>query len=105
MQYYTFELDDESKELCTIATPFGLYRYRKLSMGISQAPDIAQEVMEKTLKSISDDLEVYIDDIVVFSTSFHDQLKILDTVCKCLEEKGFSVNPLSVNGLYTRQIS
>ena len=94
MQFYTFELDDESSELCTIATPFGLYRYRKLPMGICQSPDIAQETMEKTLQDISDDLEVYIDDIAIFSNTFDDHMQVLDKVCSRLQEKGFSVNPL-----------
>ena len=63
-------------------------------MDINQAPEIAQEVMKRTLKNIADDLEIYIDDIGIFSKSWDDHLIVLDKVCKRLENKEFSVNPL-----------
>ena len=39
MQYYTFELNEASKNVYTICTPFGNYRYNRLEMGINQSPD------------------------------------------------------------------
>ncbi|KAL7517323.1 hypothetical protein ACHAWF_000119 [Thalassiosira exigua] len=55
--YYTFELDDESKDMCTIATSYGKYKYNHLLMGLKYSPDIVQQVMENLLQEI-DDIEL-----------------------------------------------
>ena len=77
MQCYTFELDTESKDLCTINTLFGKFKYNRLLMGLKCAPDIAQETMEQIFDDSQEDAEIYIDDISAFSPTWDHHIKLL----------------------------
>jgi hypothetical protein len=93
MQYYTFELDKESQDICTIITPFGKYKYLRLPMGLKCSPDIAQAAMENVLSDI-DDADVYIDDVGAFSNDWDHPVNLSATTLWGLCENGFTINPL-----------
>ena len=93
MQYYTFRLDEEYSNLCTLVTPFGKSRYQRLPMGLKCAPDYAQEVMKNICCDLKD-TDVYIDKIGAFLDKWKDHLALLNLVCGRLVERGLTVIPL-----------
>jgi hypothetical protein len=63
-------------------------------MGIKQSPDIAQQFMEDLFRSF-DDVEVYIDDIGIFSNSWEEHIASLEKVLSTFQDNNFTVNPLT----------
>ncbi len=94
MQYYTFELDKESQDLCTIDTPFEKYKYLRLLMGLKCSPDIAQAAMKNVLSGI-EDADVYIDDVGAFLDDWDHHVNLIATILWRLRENGFTINSLS----------
>eukprot|EP00957_Ditylum_brightwellii_P149084 11351724-Ditylum_brightwellii.AAC.1 len=71
MFFYTLELDKESKELCTIVTPFGKIQYCRMAMGLKTAPDVAQAIIEEIVCGTR--VEAYLDDVGIFTNGDYDE--------------------------------
>ena len=93
MQYYTFELDEESSKLCVIMTPFGMFRRTRIPMGLKPSADWAQATMNQIFDDIGESVEVYIDDILTFDNCFETHLQTVAEILRRLEANGVTVNP------------
>ena len=62
-------------------------------MGVSPVPDIAQEIMEQVLAFLLEEIEVYLNDIAVFSDDWESHIILLEKLLTLLQEKGFTVKP------------
>ena len=64
--YQQLELTENSEQYLVINTQKGLYKYHRLSFGVSTAPSIFQRVMDQILQGL-DGVTCYLDDILISS--------------------------------------
>ncbi|XP_026326150.1 uncharacterized protein LOC113234842 [Hyposmocoma kahamanoa] len=72
--FWVVQLDDESADLCTFATPFGRYQFLRLPFGINCASEVFHGKMRQLLEDL-DGVDNFIDDIIVWgkTRSEHDE--------------------------------
>ena len=91
--YYQFRLSERAKNLCAVISPRGIFRFDCLPMGLKNAPPFFQRVMDRILNNgLNIYVFVYIDDIVIFSESFHEHLGHLSLVLDSLREANLKAN-------------
>ena len=89
--YQQLLLSEESKQFTTINTHKGLFRYNRLSYGISSAPGIYQRVMDNLLQGIHH-VVVRVDDILISGESTEAHIRNLEKVLQRLTKAGLRLN-------------
>ncbi|RVW81617.1 Retrovirus-related Pol polyprotein from transposon 297 [Vitis vinifera] len=86
--YFQIEIAVEDQEKTTFTCPFGTYAYRRMPFGLCNAPATFQRCMLSIFSDMVERIiEVFMDDITVYGTSFEDCLSHLEDVLKrCIEK-------------------
>ena len=79
-------LDEESKMYTVINTHRGLFKYNRLSFGISSAPGIFQRAMENLLKDIPG-VFCYLDDILITVLQRQNIMSVFERYWLCFNQQ------------------
>ena len=85
--YHQLQLDDESKRLTTVNTPFGLYQFTRLPFGVSVAPSKFQREIEKLVGDLPF-VKVFLDDLLIAANTLEEAHKNVGVVLQRLQEAG-----------------
>ena len=91
--YWQIPLAPNSKEKTAFVTDSGLYEFNVMPFGLCNAPATFQRFMDATLAGLKwKNLLVYMDDIIIFSSTFEEHLKDVDEVLNRLRDANVTLN-------------
>ena len=102
--YYQIELDEDSKEICTINTSQGLFKMCRVPQGLKYSTSIFQNCIESTLKGIRG-VVIFQDDVLVYGTTKDQYNKRMLAVKSRLREKIFTINEKKFNSKPVSSVS
>ena len=88
--FHQIVIHPDSRDYTTFLSPKGKYRFVRMPFGLKNSPSHFQRIMEKTLAPVADCAAVYIDDVIIFSTSWQEHLDHLTRVFECFRQAGLT---------------
>lgn len=92
--YRQIKMDADSQEKTAFSTHDGLYEFRVMPFGMCNGPATFQHLMQHALRGFGEFCNVYIDDMIVFSSLVEEHLEHLRLVFDRLREVGVRLHPV-----------
>jgi hypothetical protein len=92
--FFQTHVHPDDVHLTAMTTPFGLYEWLAMPMGLKNSPPIHQRCMVAALRDLIGKIcHVYLDDIIIWSNSIAKHTKHIDMVMKALAVAKLHLNP------------
>ena len=92
--FFQTRMHPDDVHLTAVNTPWGLYEWLVMPMGIKNAPSIHQRRVTAALRQhIGKICHVYLDDIVIWSDNVDEHVKNVRTILQALEDAKLYCNP------------
>ena len=102
--YWQVEMAPEDKEKTAFCTKYGLFQFKVMPFGLSNAPGTFERLMETVLRGMQWERAVlYLDDIIVFSDSIEEHLKRLEEILQRLRAANLMLKPKKCH-FFKRQV-
>ena len=83
--YWGVPLTNRAKEISAFVTPDGLYQYKVMPFGMKNSQATFQRLMNNCLRDL-EGVEIYVDDIVIYSDTWKEYLKRPELVLRRLKQ-------------------
>ena len=90
--YWQRELVEECIPLTAFVTPFGHFECTRVPFGIKNAPKDFSHMMTQALGQFKDFTEIYLDDVIIRSSTFEDHMIHIAKVLDRLKEVNLKLN-------------
>ena len=91
--YYQVQLTDRSIPKTAFTTHRGTFEFTRMPFGVKNAPAAFQELMQRVLAEHREFATAYMDDVVIFSSSWSEHVEHIDRILDTLGKAGLTANP------------
>ncbi|XP_033098347.1 uncharacterized protein K02A2.6-like [Anneissia japonica] len=90
--YWQVPMVDEAKPLTAFITPNGIFQFKVMPFGLINAPDSFSRIMRSLLRGM-DGVVNYIDDILIYSTTWEEHVRSIEELFCRLRGAGLTARP------------